>query len=78
MDLSVIDQGTLNITDTTFDEVEWYLDEIKEFAYLSACASDSTYTETCIGPILNDNEKIESNNTIWSVINEFSSSRALV
>lgn len=58
------------------------MNEIKELAYLSSCASDSictdTCTDTCIGTTLNDNDEIEGRNAIWSAIGEFSPTRATV
>lgn len=78
LDLSIIDQATLDVIDTTFGEDEWCLNEIEELAYLSACASDSICNDTCTGTILSESVEIEGDNVIWSAIDEFSPSQTPV
>lgn len=42
----------MDVNDTTFDEVDVYLNEIEELVYLPTCASDSTCTDTCTDTFL--------------------------
>lgn len=76
LDLFVIEQATLNVTETTFTEGEWYLNEIEELSYLFACVSNFIFPNMCIGTISSDNNEIKGNNSIWSVSGELWPSQA--
>lgn len=65
------DQATLDVTGITFNKGGCYINKIEDLAYLSACVSDSTSIDTCIGTILSNNDEVRSNNSLWSVKGEF-------
>lgn len=67
-----------DVTDASNDGGEWYLGEVKDLTYLSACESDSTCTGTCSDTYTeaspSDNNEVKKYQALWTAMAGFPSS----